>query len=177
MAASPLLKNKLQGVVSWYPVTDWTIHPDEKARSRPYTAASPVDPLRKYHDIIVQAYVDHGSLLDPRLSVTFTPRESLPKHLLIVGAEYDLICKEAAVMAGKYANVDVESLWDKDGGDKFGFEADGIKWVCLRGAVHGFTHTITNFGAEGRKRTQVAKEHYVEVCRWLSDGPFLPKNV
>lgn len=75
-------------------------------------------------------------------------------------------------MAGKYANVDIESIWDKDVDEKFGFEGEGIKWICLRGAVHGFTHTLTKIGSERKKRIQVAREHYVEICRWLSEGPF-----
>jgi hypothetical protein len=128
--------------------------------------------LRNDYDFLLKAYAPADALRHPGFSVTFTPRNLLPSKLLIIGAELDLLCKEAGVMAGKYAGVDVERIWDTDDNQKFGFEAEGIKWICVRGALHGFTHTIGNFGAKGRERTKTTREHYAEVSRWLSEGPF-----
>lgn len=176
VAQSPLLRDKLRGVVSWYPVTDAMIPCSEKVTTRPYPRAGEVDMLEKDYDMFLRAYAPRDALSDPGLSPTYTSRENLPKDLLIVGAELDLLCKEAAVMAGKYAGVDVDSLWARDVAEKFGFEAPGIRWLCVQNARHGFTHSIVNFGAEGKKRTEVARQHYLEICRWLTDGPFSSKT-
>jgi len=177
VAQSPQLKDKIQAVVAWYPATDASGPLEPKIKSRPYPEAGDVDMLAKGYDMFVRAYLPANALRDPMASPIFAKRETLPKDLLIIGAELDLLCKEAAVMARNHAGVDVESLWDRDVDEKFAFEAEGIKWICVRGARHGFTHTIFNSGPEGEKKTERSRQHYEEVCRWLAEGPFSSKNL
>jgi len=62
-----------------------------------------------------------------------------------VGAELDILCNEAGAMMGRLAGkklVEVGGTERLGGQDRDGFEADGgrLKWVCVKGAGHGFTH-------------------------------------
>ncbi|KAH8660279.1 alpha/beta hydrolase fold-domain-containing protein [Xylariales sp. PMI_506] len=177
VAQSPKLQGKIHGIIAWYPCTDVTIRKEAKALSRPYTKPGEVDSLMAGYEMFMQAYIPKNSISDPGVSVTFAERETLPKDLLIIGAEMDILCKEAAVMAGKYADIDLASSWDTNSDKrKFGFQAEGIRWILARNARHGFTHALANLGEKGRIQREIASKTHEEVCQWLLEGCFLPKG-
>jgi len=170
-AQMPELKGKIQGIVSWYPVLDFTLSPSEKQSSRPYRNSKDTDDLKDWGPIWEWAYVKRGQdLRNPLLSVRYAKKENLPTYIYIVGAEYDMLSNEARQTIFDLASLD--KLEKEDG--FYGFEKDTYKWKLVRGIRHGFTHDLMdNPGAEvvamNKKRTAEMLE---DVGAWLFKGPF-----
>lgn len=170
-AQMPELKGKIRGLVSWYPVLDFTLSPKEKQSSRPYRHEKDTDDLKDWGPIWEWGYVKPGQdLRDPLLSVRFAGREKLPEWVCVVGAEYDMLANEGREMMFDLAGLDEVER----GEGVYGFEKGSYKWKLVRGVRHGFTHDLKdNPGAEAvamnKKRTA---EMIEDVGAWLFKGPF-----
>lgn len=170
-AQSLALRSKIHGIVSWYPVTDMTLSPKEKQASRAYRNAKDLDDLKDFGPAFNWSYIPPGhNLRDPLISIRYAKREDLPKDIFVVGAEYDMLCKEARDMIFDLAGLD--DLERKDG--LRGFEKEGYKWLLARNVRHGFTHDLMDgieVEAEKVSRDEYAKAAE-EVGEWLFRGPW-----
>ncbi|KAI3399456.1 hypothetical protein diail_6718 [Diaporthe ilicicola] len=154
------------GIVPIYPVTDLSIKPEQKARTRQYKPAlhgargSTQDPLLKLADAFDWSYIPVGQdLRDPLLSPVYAERASFPKRVWIIGCELDMLGHEAWRLACRLSGRQVPGLDQRIGqeapeesgklgalittGDqRFAWEEknrDGeIKWLCVADAAHGF---------------------------------------
>lgn len=169
-AQIPELKGKIKGVVSWYPVLDFTISPVEKQRSRSHRNTKDTDDLKDWGPIWEWAYVRPGQdLRYPLLSVRYANKPSLPAWVYIISAEYDMLANEA-----RQTMFDLASLGKMEREEGFyNFEKDTYKWTLVRDVRHGFTHDLMdNPGQDivvmNQKRTA---EMIEDVGAWLLKGP------
>lgn len=124
------LRDKIGGVVSFYPVADFTTSIAGNIAARPEYA--PPDPLEHMAPLFNASYFARDQdLRDPQLSVAFTPRENLPAKLYIIGCELDMLCKDAEIMAEHFAGEG-----EKTGTDIV-WEKNGVKWEKIMGFEHG----------------------------------------
>lgn len=176
-AQSPRLRGKLAGVVPWYPATDFSDDPAPKALLRPYDFPGEADGLIPMIPFIKYAYIAPGQdLRDPRLSTLYTDRTTLPKYIMIIGAENDFLAHEAWRQAKRFAGEDDTVNWDDDKDAKYGFEKDGIRFLLVRGAKHAFTHFMGQRGEAEVRRKKQEEECWREVKFWLQEGPFAEKK-
>jgi acetyl esterase/lipase len=167
----PVLRGMIKGIVAWYPVTDFSLSPAEKQASRLYRNSRDFDDLKDWGPIWDCAYVPLGhDLKDPLLSPRYTKRERLPKWVFVVGAEFDMLVKEAREMVFDVAGAD--KIEREEGRE--GFEKEGYRWTLVRDVRHGFTYDLMDGkGREAkdldRKRTEETME---QVGEWLFKGPF-----
>ncbi len=78
------------------------------------------------------AYVNENqNLRDPLLSVALARRESLPDKIFVIGCEFDLLCRDAEVMAENWAGE------GKKTGTEVAWEKNGVKWEKILGFDHG----------------------------------------
>jgi acetyl esterase/lipase len=165
------LKDKIKGVVVWYPCTDLTATLAERQASRPYRNAKDVDDMKDWAPVWNWAYTQPGQdMRDPLLSVRFAKAKDLPKWIYVIGAEYDMLANEAREMIFDIAGLD--KLEREDG--KYDFEKGTYKWTLTRDVRHGFTHDIMdNRGKEAEDmRLKRTEEMMNRVGEWLFKGPF-----
>jgi len=125
------LQGKIKGVVSYYPVVDFTTPTEVNMATRPKDADP--DALENNVHMFNWGYIKPGQdLSDPLLSVTYAPREKLPSKIYIIGCEYDLLCRDAELMARKFANAGETSK-----ASDVAWEKNGVKWEKILGEIHG----------------------------------------
>jgi len=123
------LREKLNGVVAWYPVMDFTLTPKEKQASRPYRHTEDLDDVKDFGPVLEWGYIPAGhDLKDPLLSTRFVKRNDLPNWIYLVGAEYDMLADEARQTAFDLAGLNTQ---ERDDGI-YEFEKDTIKWTLVR---------------------------------------------
>jgi acetyl esterase/lipase len=172
-AQSPQLQDKLAGIVTWYPATDFSDDPKSKALLRPYDLAGEVDPLVSQISGVLYAYVTPGQdRRNPRLSPVFTPRSKLPKYIMIIGAQNDILAHEAWRMARSFTGSDSSSDWEEDQVAKYGFEIGSVKWLLIKGARHGFTHFQGGKAEAEVKRKLQEVDCFAEFKAWMEKGPY-----
>ena len=170
-AQKPELKNKIKGVVSWYPVADFTLTPAEKQSSRTYRNAKDTDDLKNWGPVWDWGYISPGQdIRDPLLSVRFARREYLPSWIYIIGAEYDMLANEARQTIFDIANLDKLEREDIERS----FEKDTYKWTLVKDVRHGFTHDLMDHRGPEAEAMRKKKTHEMveEVGGWLFRGPF-----
>ena len=164
------LKGKVLGVMALYPVTDCGLSMREKMATRP--DAGVPDLLESSYDGIQEAYLGESEAArktlanDVRASPgAFEKREDLPKNVYLLGAEHDLLCHEAEVMAERLADG-VERVLGKDG-----WRAESVRWENVKGQTHGFDV----FGRQGETKEQKVQrsaakdETYERMAGWVRD--------
>ncbi|KAK6612920.1 hypothetical protein H4I95_01264 [Botrytis cinerea] len=154
-AQVPELREKLNGVMAWYPVMDFTLTPDEKKASRPYRNAKDLDDLPDFGPVFEWGHIPVGqNLRDPLLSTRF----------------YDMLAKEARDTAFNLADLNEQ---EREEG-MYGFEKDGYKWTLVRDVRHAFTHDLMdNKGPDAEAMRKLRTEEILEqVGDWLFKGPF-----
>jgi hypothetical protein len=107
-------------------------------------------------------------LRDPKLSVNFAKRETLPKWPFFVAGEYDILCHESKEMI-----VNLAELKGKEREEgRYGVEKGTYKWRMARGVVpHGYTHWIPGgSAAEKELRDKRRDETFAGVGEWLFNG-------
>ncbi|KAA8575777.1 hypothetical protein MFRU_020g01220 [Monilinia fructicola] len=170
-AQVPELREKLKGVVAWYPVMDFTLTPDEKKASRPYRHAKDLDDLQDFGPVFEWGHIPPGqNLRNPLLSTRFVRKDDVPKWIYIIGAEYDMLAKEARDTAFDLAELNEHER--KEGA--YGFEKDSYKWTLVRDVRHGFTHDLMdNKGPDAEALRKLRTDEILEqVGNWLFKGPF-----
>ncbi|KAJ7031920.1 Alpha/Beta hydrolase protein [Mycena alexandri] len=93
---------KIVALVPLYPVVDFTLSGQVKTAGRRYKAAlggyrgAGGDVVVGLGELFAHAYMPVGTdRRDPGLSPFFAPREALPKHIFVLGAELDMLAAEA----------------------------------------------------------------------------------
>lgn len=126
------LRSRIGGIVAIYPPVDWTKGLEADLATRPQNA--PPDPLAPNVYAFDWAYLKPDQdLRDPQLSVTYAPRGKFPAKLYIAGCEFDLLCRNAELMAEKFGSLgDGEKTETAEG-----WEQNGIKWEKFLGMEHG----------------------------------------
>lgn len=176
-AQSPRLQGKLVGVIPWYPATDFSDDHAPKALLRPYDFPGQIDGLIPMIPMLKYAYcAPEQDLRDPRVSTVYTDRNTLPKHIMIIGAEHDSLAHEAWRQARRFAGEDDTVNWDDDTNTKYGFDKDGVRFILIRGAKHAFTHFFGEKGEAETKRKKQEEECWREVKFWFQERPFAEKQ-
>lgn len=159
----PELQGRIRAAVSYYPVTDWSHPPPVKWSERLYKEKKS-ESLNTVGPALNWAYVPEGQDRTQKLlSPCYATRQELPKWVCLIGAQHDMLCREARNMIYSLAHEDVpKSGWDE------GWERDTYKWLLAMGVRHGFTD---EFGRKpGRSfdaRSQVCEDTYASVYNWL----------
>ncbi len=166
-AQLPSVRAAVYAVVPVYPVADFSVPREVKARARQYKPvlggfrARPLDYLFDMMPKFDWAYVCPGQdLRDPLLSPFYAAREALPKRVFMVGCEMDLLGSEAWRMVRRLAGREVpgqEVVIGREevgvvgelflGSERFCFEEKGTdgssyKWLLVPDTVHGFDQRI-----------------------------------
>jgi hypothetical protein len=141
---------------------------------------SPRDPLEHSAAIFDFGYAPAGQdLRDPQLSVRFAERDKLPPKLCIVGCEFDLLCREAELLAEKMASVGSGERT----GSEIRWEQNGVRWEKILGEFHGISillnisyelltpskgfDTMVTSGEAKIRITKRKKVMYDSVAEWL----------
>lgn len=78
-------------------------------------------------------YADDQDLKDPQLSVKYAERAKLPSKLYIIGCDFDMLCKNAEIMADMLGTAGD----GKRTGTNACWEQNGVKWERILGEPHG----------------------------------------
>lgn len=154
------LQGRIGHLVPIYPVVDFS---GTFKGTFKITKDGKRDMLEKTGVLFNWAYISTGQdRTDPLLSPIYAKRENLPPNIFFIGAENDVLCHEAEVMAlrlvGDGPNPEVGS------GDSW--ERDGIRWRRVLDVQHGFTH-VRKMGVEEVKRKKQCEELYEDMANWL----------
>jgi acetyl esterase/lipase len=154
------LRGKFGHVIPIYPVVDFSGTFKGSFKS---TKDGKRDMLHKLGALFNWGYISQGQdRIDPLLSPIYAKRENLPAKIFIVGAQYDVLCHEAEVMAlrlagdGPNPQVDSGHSWQRE----------DIKWRRVLDVQHGFTHVKKN-GQEEVERKKKCENLYKEMADWL----------
>lgn len=168
VAQDSRLQGKIKALVAVYPVVDFTKKYSGDYRDRPEGAGgfkAQKDGLRLTSDMFSWCYIPYGQdRTDPRLSVIYTERSSLPKSIYFVGAQYDKLCQEAHSMAKILAGDDTLQE-DQD------WEKNGIRWERLPDAMHGFMEQDFQgvLAKEGDAQSKRIAAIWQRVGSWLEE--------
>ena len=164
------LRGRVNGLVGFYAALDLSESLEEKLKRRPSNCGS--DILASSAGFLDWAYVPDGhDRRDPLLSPTYASHGDLPPYIYLIGAEYDMLCYEAEQMAESLAaasrsarkRTGIPSVAAEDG-----WQEGCIRWECVRGKEHAFTH-ITKRGKEEINRIKICREIYQRLGVWLKD--------
>jgi acetyl esterase/lipase len=166
----PRLQGKFLGVVSVAPIVNFVPSADEQLAKRPDHSIP--DALAGWYDTLLGVYActkNPDDLRDLRMSPTyFRKRTDLPKHILMVGMEHDLLCHETKVMAEKLAGSPRESTDD-------GWRAGTVQWKLIKGQTHGFGKIKTKDPKEEDTREQAKNQMFSDIAQWIA-GAFKDVN-
>jgi acetyl esterase/lipase len=156
------LRGRIESIVAIYPVVDFS---GAFKGSFKKTKEGRRDGLEKTGHLFDWGYVSAGQdRRDPLLSPIYAKRESLPPRIFMIGAEYDVLCHEAEVMALRLTGRGPQP--EIGNGDSW--ERDGIKWRKVLDVQHGFTH-LRKRGRQEAQRKKQCEELYNEMAGWLRE--------
>jgi acetyl esterase/lipase len=156
------LRGRIGSVIAIYPVVDFS---GTFKGSFKTTKDGKRDALEGIAHLFDWGYISEGqNLLDPLLSPIYAKRESLPPKIFMIGAECDVLCHEAEVMALRLAG---------DGptpevGSADSWEREGITWRRILDVQHAFTHERKRGRQEAQRKKQ-CEALYKEMAGWLRD--------
>jgi len=161
------LHGRINGVVGFYPALDLSEHIADKVllSSQP----KKTDSFARSLHFLNWGYVPGGvDRKNPLLSPIWAPRNALPKYAYLIGAENDILCREANIMAENLAGLERNKIGSKIPGVRRadGWQEGTIRWECIRDRSHAFTHVSQN-GRKERVRQMVCKQLYIRVGEWL----------
>ncbi|KAI9811470.1 MAG: hypothetical protein M1827_005453 [Pycnora praestabilis] len=161
MSQIEALRGMIKGIVAFYPVVDFSIPEVQKLESRPKPHRK--DPLAEATRMYTWAYVPQGrDLQNPLLSPFHAPKDHLPAKIYFIGAEHDLLCHEAEVMAERCAaDKDAPRLRDNSR-----WTQGGIAWEKAIGMEHAFVENVKK-GEDEVKRQKYLDELYSRIGDWL----------
>ncbi|TGO64745.1 hypothetical protein BOTNAR_0085g00210 [Botryotinia narcissicola] len=156
------LQGKIQGVCAFYPVCGFVTPQSVAIAARPSYA--PKDALEFLGPLFNYAYIPPGTdLCDPRLSVVYADRKTLPEKICLVGCELDMLWYDAEFMAERFVGkerVEGETVWEKD----------GVRWEKIMGVEHGFENCGGRLQRDEVKREKlmsIARKMYDDAAEWL----------
>ncbi|KAK4893414.1 hypothetical protein LTR27_008310 [Elasticomyces elasticus] len=133
-AQDPSLRSMIAGIAAVYALVDQV--PKGKAKMATRPDPSVPDFMSDSYDGMSDLWFDKANkpaLTDVRVSPTyFASRDSLPPHVLFIGAEHDMFCQEAEAMADKLAGSETKA--DAEGG----WQAPCVRWYKVRNQAHAF---------------------------------------
>jgi acetyl esterase/lipase len=154
------LRGKFSHAIAIYPVVDFSGTFKGTFKT---TKDGKRDILENTSRLFNWGYISMGQdLADPLLSPIYAKREDLPNRIFFIGAEYDVLCHEAEVMAlrlaghGENPEVGHDESW----------ENKGIRWWKIPDVQHGFTHVVKRGKAEV-ERKRISEAMYQEMAEWL----------
>jgi acetyl esterase/lipase len=154
------LRGQFGHVIPIYPVVDFSGTFKGSFKS---TKDGKRDMLQNIGALFDWGYISQGQdRIDPRLSPIYAKRENLPPKIFMVGAEYDVLCHEAEVMALRLAGDGPNSLV----GSGHSWQREGIKWRRVLNVQHGFTH-VKKKGQGEMERKKKCEDLYKEMADWL----------
>ncbi|PLB38882.1 alpha/beta hydrolase [Aspergillus candidus] len=154
--------SSIKGVLAWYPVTDFsgrykgTYRPDQYGMR---------DVLEGMSDVFYYSYVPDGqNLRDPFLSPVYADRRKLPPKIFFIGAEHDILCREAECTARIYAEG---KEIQQPIGEINDWAANGIRWKRVTGAQHGFNFVRRWVREREEFRHALTQRAYADAAKWL----------
>ncbi|CAD0092653.1 unnamed protein product [Aureobasidium vineae] len=165
----PELQGLIRAAVSYYPAVDWSHPPPVKWAHRLCTEKKS-ESLNTVGPALNWAYVPTGQdRTEKLLSPTYATKQELPKWVCMIGAQHDILCREARNMIYSLAGEEVpESGWDQ------GWERRTYKWLLAKGVRHGFTDDFgRKQGQSQDARRQVCEATYASVYNWLETKVFV----
>jgi acetyl esterase/lipase len=155
------IRGRIGHIVAIYPVVDFSGVFQGSSRT---TKDGRPDMLQNTAVLFDWGYISQGQdRADPLLSPVYAKRENLPTKIFFVGAEHDILCHQAEVMAlllagdGPNPEAGPEDSWDRE----------GIKWRKILDVQHGFTQ-VRKRGQEEVERKKHCKNLYKEMADWLA---------
>ena len=162
-AQDPRLQGKVLGLVAISPVVNLVPTAAEQMATRPDHSIP--DSLHKWWDTLLDIYVGTKNpdiLRDPRLSpVYFRNRTDLPRHILLLGLEHDMLCNETKLMAERLAGSPREITHD-------GWRAGTVQWKLIIGQTHGFGRIHKKDAKEEDTREQAKTRMYYDISQWIT---------
>lgn len=159
------LRSKIFGVATIYPVVDFESDYPTKMASRPDPAVP--DFIGERWDALMSWYLDEthkSSLSDVRLSpIRFASRESLPPEILLIGAEHDMFCQEAEVMADKLAGDKAKVKTQE------GWKAPGVQFYKVYGQPHAFEVFPAKDPEKDKARLAAKDAMFDCITTWLRE--------
>lgn len=183
----PQLRGVIKACCPFYPVTDLSIPAEQKLKTRPWRDEDKgVDMLQKMGGLFNYSYINPGTRLkEPKLSPSYARKSDLPEWMFVVGAEFDMLCFEARVLACRLGELEIpngrEGMNDETGlKEKYGWERDDgkVRWLMARGLAHGFATSTKPPFAQDAEEERVRKEKFRAIWElvgeWLlkPQGPF-----
>lgn len=129
--------------------------------------------LARTGELFSWGYIPPGTdRRDVRLSPIYAERSAFGggMRFFFVGAEKDVLCKEARAMAGLLMGKGEEEVMKEEAG-KDECEEKGVRWLCVKGQRHGFTHAKEPDAEREKRRVEVTEELWTNVAGWL-EGVF-----
>jgi acetyl esterase/lipase len=161
----PELKGRIKAAISYFPIVDWSASPPHKWAKRLYTENA-TEAINTAGHAIDWGYVPAGQdRKSALLSPCYADRDELPKYVCLIGAQHDMLCREARDMIYSLAGEKVPE--HEDGWNK-GWERGTYKWMLAMGVKHGFTDEFRTRQGQGlEQRKKVRDETYASVHKWL----------
>ena len=158
------IRSRVKALVPIYPVVDFSGR--YKGEYKPNREGKR-DALEGMAGMFNWAYLNPGQdQRDPLLSPIYAKREDLPGRIFFVGAQYDVLCREAEVMARKMAGWEDGEVERDLGVEGEGWEKEGMKWKMISDVQHGFTH-VEATGEKEVERKKVCDGLYLDMAVWL----------
>jgi acetyl esterase/lipase len=164
----PILKERIHALVGFYPPLNLRERLNEKLDRRPKEAGT--DALASSARFLDWAYVPYGAdRNDPLLSPGLAKKEDLPKFVYLVGAEYDCLCHEGNQLAERLVDPEADRTSIPDVSLEDGWKQGGIRWECVRGRFHAFTHVAEWSREKENARLKAVDQLYSRVGEWLKE--------
>ncbi|KAI1803291.1 alpha/beta-hydrolase [Daldinia bambusicola] len=195
----PSIREKVRpsAAVPIYAIVDKAIPPEIKLKTRYYKPglgpgmrSAPNDFLSVLSPFFLWSYIEPGfNLTDPLLSPYFAPRNTLPPHIFLIGAELDQLAHESWSMANRLAGRPEPLLTDVAGqekigpgkgelildDDRFAFEhiedegKSSIRWLLIPDQIHAFDHLPPRWlGEDGLEDGKLKTAAYQKLIgEWL----------
>lgn len=160
------LKDRVKGLVGFYPPVDVTESLQVKLDKRPKELG--ISGLTSSASFLGWAYVPTGAdLRNPLLSPRRARRENLPDYVYLTAGERDLLYYETKDMAEWLANPEFsrESIAGIAAED--GWKQGGIMWECARGRDHAFAHMMEWLPKREKERVTFVEALYRRIGVWL----------
>ena len=166
------LHKKVAALVGVYPSLDFIKTLDEKLASATVAAHRKADVLERLGPLFQWGYLPVGQdKHDPLISPIMAKRENLPKKLLFIGCEHDMLNGEAKEMSEKIAKADgIGKREEIKIGKMEGWKQGNVQYINLLGMEHGFNNMVSGISKaqikENRERAYLMHE---QIAKWLKE--------
>jgi acetyl esterase/lipase len=161
----PGIKGRVKGVAAYYPVTNFADTIDRKLAAQKLPPDGK-DALRWMSPMFNIGYLKAGiDRTNPLLSPVFAQREDLAEKISILGCEYDMLCKEAELMAEDLATAETGQKAPLENG-RVGWTKGNVRWELIEDAKHGFNQNPAK-GEEAKLQKAKTEKMHAGIAAWL----------